>query len=479
MIGELSFADLAVIVVGISILVLIGLFGRSRENESDFYLASRNSKIFSAVMSFVATEISAMTIVGVPAVGFQDSWTYLQFFMGSAISRILIAFFFIPVFYNSGTVTIYEFISKRFSDSVRICVSVFFFITRIMASGVRLYAATMTISFMMDMQIELSILFFLVLSLFFISWGGMRSVMNNGTYQALMFYGVAAIVIAWGCKLSNHSLPSVISALYGEGKLKVFSLSGTSFDVFFLAFLNGVFGSFASFGTDYEMMQKLLTLKTRRRSQITLIWTIFASFILVVLYLMCGSVIYFFVRQSAVNYTGKSDEILGWFASNYMPGGLRGVVLLTVFLATVDLPLLSLSTSFVNDIYSVLRKNLTEIDRIKIARISMIFFALILGIIAFLTRSVSGILWFGFEVHGVTAGSMLGVFLLGMISKRNYSSLSVIFSMIFSSGLCLSFMILNRLQITNIPWSSFVIIGTLLSFLLPIILAVLPEKKVI
>jgi ABC-type Fe3+-siderophore transport system permease subunit len=79
-------------------------------------------------------------------------------------------------------------------------------------------------------------------------------------------------------------------------------------------------------------------------------------------------------------------------------------------------------------------------------------------------------LWFAFEINGVTSGSMLGVFLLGIFTKKRYRVGYVIFSMIFSSLLCLFMMIGNRLNYFNIPWSSFVLIGTFISFLLPQIL---------
>ncbi len=463
---NLSFLDIGVIVIGLLVMVVIGFFGKSRSEEEDFYLASRSSNIFYATMSFIATEISAMTIVGVPSVSFSDNWSYLQFFGGSAISRLLIAYLFIPVFYKYNCLTIYDFAGRRFSNSVRLTLSVFFFITRLFASGIRLYAATMTISIMMGISIEFVIVAFVIFSLFFVSWGGMKSVMKNGTYQACMFYVAAGLIIMWASKMSGDGLPSVFSILYSEGKLKVINFSGVKFDTFILAFLNGVFGSFASFGTDYEMMQKLLTVGTRSKSQRTILWTIIAAFLLVVLYLSVGSSIYYFVKKTGVDYHLKSDEVVGWFASNYMPSGLKGVVLLVIFLATVDLPLLSLSTSFVNDIYAPYVK-IKNNDNIKIARISMVAFAFILSLIAYECRNVSEILWFGFEVHGITAGSMLGVFLLGMLSKKKFSSFSIILSMILSSLVCLSFMLLNRKGITSIPWSSFVIIGTMLAFTLP------------
>lgn len=474
--SALSSIDYIVIICGILTLFLISKLKKSQNTEEDFYLASRKSSVFSATLAFVATEVSALTIVGVPSTSFDNNWSYLQFFLGSGLSRILIAYVFIPFFYRYECVTIYEFVGKRFSSSVRLVSTIFFFITRIFASGIRLYAACMTIAIIFKTDLSYSIVFFVLISLFFISWGGIRSVIANGVYQAMTFYFSAAVILIYIFRKLGFELSS-ISTMIEYGKFKVFNVSSYNFDLFFLAFLNGVFGSFASFGTDYEMMQKLLTVKTRSQSQKTILLTIGASFVLVLLYLLVGSMLYAFFKIENIIYNGKSDEVIGYFTLNFLPSGLRGFIVLTLFLATVDLPLVSLSTSFVNDIYKVLKKDFTDKNLIKITRTSMFFFAFLISLVAYLSKDVDQILWFGFEVHGLTSGSLLGVFLLGMLTKKEIRPGYIIFSMIFSSLVCLSFMVLNKMKITNIPWSLFVVIGSLLSFLLPQVLGLKKKNK--
>ena len=125
--NNLSSLDWIIVLCGISALAWIGIVkGRKQEDSSDFFLASRKSSIFVSTFSFVASEVSAMTIVGVPAVSFKDNWAYLQFFIGSAVSRIIIAYFFIPVFYKYNCTTIYDFVGERFERPVQYCSSVFF-----------------------------------------------------------------------------------------------------------------------------------------------------------------------------------------------------------------------------------------------------------------------------------------------------------------------------------------------------------------
>ncbi len=460
--------DILIITSGIILLALIGTIKGKGENTShDFFLASRKNSSSIAILSFIATEISAMTIVGVPAVSFKDNWAYLQFFIGSAISRILIAFLFIPIFYKYNCITIYDFIGKRFSPAVQNTSSIFFLITRIFASGIRLYATALSISVLLGININIVIFLFLIFSYIFISFGGIRSVLYTGVYQALTFYLAGFLLLFFIFKYMDFSFSSFYSISLIENKLKIFNFSLDLKDpnIFLLALLNGIFGSMASFGTDYEMMQKLLTLKTRKESQKTLIYTVMASFFLVIIYLLVGSGIYAFLKYNSIQYTDNSDKIVSYFAVNFLPDGAKGFVFLAIFLASVDLPLVSLSTSFINDIYLKYRK-LTDYQIIKLTRSVMIIFALFLGFIAFISQKVKMMLWFAFEINGITSGSLLGIFLLGIFTQTKGEK-NIIFSMVFASLLNLTFMILNRLNITSIPWSSFVIIGVVISFFLP------------
>ncbi|MBP7796797.1 MAG: hypothetical protein KA059_08500 [Elusimicrobiales bacterium] len=477
--NNLSFYDWIIFIAGIVLLVIIGYKGKAANDSSDFFLASRKSSVFVSTMSFVASEISAMTIVGVPAVSFADNWSYLQFFLGSAVSRLVIAYFFIPVFYKYNCTTIYDFVGERFSKQVQYTSSIFFFITRLFASGIRLYATALALSVIMGFSLVTTIVIFIIISLFFIAFGGIRSVLYTGVYQSISFYIMAILILSFIFTSHGCSITDLFKIAGDDSKFTILNLSLNFRDpnIFVLAILNGIIGSLASFGTDYEVMQRLLTLKTRKESQKSMIMTIFATLGLILLYLIVGTAIYVFLKVNSVSYTDNTDKIVSYFAVNFLPVGIKGFVFMTIFLASIDLPLVSLSTSFINDIYKNIVHNLDDKKAVIYSKISMIFFALFLGIIAYISRNEKGMLWFAFEINGITSGSLLGIFLLGMFTKIKGSKI-IIFSMIFSSLICLSFMILNRKGITAVPWSSFVIIGTSISFLLPLVVEKLKNLSV-
>src|SRR6266849_1824909 len=137
--GALTWPDYAILFVALAGLLLIGgAFTREQRDTSDFFLARRRIPWWSACLSFLATEISAVTIISVPATAYSENWEYVQFFIGSSLAKWAVAFLFIPAFYRHNVITIYQFLLHRFGQRSQVTASIFFFVTRLAGSGVRL-----------------------------------------------------------------------------------------------------------------------------------------------------------------------------------------------------------------------------------------------------------------------------------------------------------------------------------------------------
>src|SRR5262245_10977534 len=137
--SALTWPDFAILAASLAVLVLIGgAFSREQQATEDFFLARRRIPWWAACLSFLATEISAVTIIAVPATAYSENWEYGQFFVGSSLAKLGVAFLFIPAFYRHNVTTIYEFLRHRFGQASQVTASIFFFITRLAGSGVRL-----------------------------------------------------------------------------------------------------------------------------------------------------------------------------------------------------------------------------------------------------------------------------------------------------------------------------------------------------
>jgi len=249
--------DLIIVLLAVSGLFVISyIFGRNEKNTDDFFLGERKVPLIIACLSFVATEVSALTIVGVPATAYSENWEYLQFFIGSAAARILVAFLFIPVFYKYNCTSIYEYLRHRFGAATQYAGSIFFFITRLISSGVRLYAACMAIGIILGWSLLQSLAVFIIVSIIFIAYGGVKAVVWAGAYQAITFFAAGIALLVYLYFHIDGGLTTIWHTAGETGRLNVFNFKLNLNDptTFWAGTANAFFIGLAVFGTDQELM---------------------------------------------------------------------------------------------------------------------------------------------------------------------------------------------------------------------------------
>ena len=479
--SSLTWQDYSVVFALLVLMVLVGIYlGREEESTTDFFLGGRKIPWWAACLSFVATEISAVTLIAVPAVAYMENWEYAQFFIGSFLARVVIAFLFIPAFYHYNCTSIYEFLRYRFGPETQIAGSILFFITRLLASGVRLMVACLAVSILIGWPIIPTILLFSVICILYIAWGGIKAVIWTNVVQALTFTVAGVVAIGFLLSQIDGGAATVVAIAGAAGKLKIFNWgpglaeSGlgavlkslfTDPNLFVLATLNGFFGSMAAFGTDQETMQRLLTVETRRESQKTMLLTPIGSFLVMFIFLVIGACLYaFYVQHPGLPLPAKLDKIFPHFIEQAMPPFMRGLMLAAIVLASIDSPLGSLTSSFVTDIYRpVIFKSGTERHYLFVSRVCVVVFGIILGFIAYFFSHFEKFLWLAFKIGGVTYGSLLGVFLLGLLTTRRCNRVNVVAMTLSALGM-LVLLILSEKQIFPLGWTWLLLIGTFLTF---------------
>ncbi len=471
---HLSGTDFLVLGILLAALLAIGYFvGEGQSTTQEFFLAKRKIPWWAACLSFIATEISAVTIISVPATAYTENWQYAQFFIGSTAARLLIAFLFIPVFYQYNCTTIYEYLKHRFGPETQYTASVFFFITRLLASGVRLMVACMAVSILLGWHIIPTIACFTLISAAYISWGGIKSVVWTGVLQASTFI-LGGLAVIWFLHTQvAGGLPAIFHIAAAAGKLNTINWGPSASDpqfwgkflkdpnILWLAILNGFFISAAAFGTDQELMQRLLTVATRRESQKTILYTIGGSFLVLIIYLTIGTALFsFYHEHPELALPQKLDQIFPHFIAGSMPSLLRGFMLSAIIMASIDSPLGSLTSSFVTDIYKpLIHKEGSEKHYMWVSRVAVVLFAVALAAIAYWFSFFDKILWLAFKIGGVTFGSLLGIFLLGMLSRRK-ANLGNIAAMVLPALINLVLLILTEKKIISLGWTWLVIFGT-------------------
>jgi SSS family solute:Na+ symporter len=241
---------------------------------------------------------------------------------------------------------------------------------------------------------------------------------------------------------------------------------------------NAFFIGLAVFGTDQELMQRLLTVKTRKKSQNAILLTIVTALPILCVYLAIGTLLYVFFNQNPnIPAPEKAKEILSYFTSNFLPAGLKGLILSAIILASIDSPLSSLSSSFVMDIYRpLIKKTASEKHYLLVSRLGVIAFGIILAGIAFACQPIENILWFAFEIISLTGGAILGVFLFGVLTKRKVNIGNVV-SMVISTLSMAAILLLSHKGIVNIAWSWLIVLGTIETFVLSFLFSFLDTKQ--
>jgi solute:Na+ symporter, SSS family len=282
------------------------------------------------------------------------------------------------------------------------------------------------------------------------------------------------LVVGFLLRHIDGGLTSALQTADEAGLLRTFNFSLNLNDsgTFWAGAIGGLFTGLVSFGADQEMVQRLLTVKTRRSSQKTILATILAVLPVYWLYLLIGTLLYVFYHQHPdLALPQELKTILPHFARTILPAGLKGLMLGAIVMASVDSPLSSLTTSFIRDIYRpLIRKQATEKHYLLVSRIGVVGFGLILAGIAAACSPVENILWFAFQILALTGGPMLGVFLLGLLT-RHQANLANIPAMLISTGVCTVLLLLIQQKRLGLGWNWLIVIGTAITMLLSCLFA--------
>ena len=443
---NLTLIDFLVVALYFGVVLAVGIwFGRKEETTEDFMLGGRRVPWLAVLGSLIATEISAATFLATPGVGYGGNLNYLQFGIGSLLGRIFIALVFLKVFYALKVISIYEYLAHRFGGTSHRTAAVFFLVSRLMASGVRLMIASAGLHVILGLPFGVALIGFTLICLLYTGFGGIKAVIATDCVQAFVFLGaglamlvVLQISVGWGEILS----------LGGEaGRLEVFNfvpdkgnlLTGWFLDpnVFALALLFGFVNTVAMQGADHDFTQRMLTCRDERQARRSVILSGIVALPVASLFLLIGVGLYAYY----LNFPDPSlptqvvdgadvvmaDKVFPHFISTALPMGLRGFLLcgvLAAAMSSLDSAMAALSSSVVIDLYKPwVKDHLSEEKMVWLSRVMMVGVALALGAIALLLERLQAMtggefLWLAFQVSTVTYSGLLGIFILGILTPR-------------------------------------------------------------
>lgn len=447
--------DLVIIGLYFAIVAGIGIhFSRRNRSVNEFALGGRSIPWWAVLASILAAEISAGTFFGTPGEGFRTrNFTYAQLMAGYLLARVVVSAVFIPAFYKHNVVSIYEFLEIRFGPHTRRRASIVFLITRSLASGSRLWVPTLLLIVLWDrfnpgeplsnwQQFWFTggaLVLITLLTAIYTAVGGIKAVIWTDVLQIAVLFGALGFSVwyllghipgGWdGVKQQLNGPHDLIlwqwegeepaDTLYG----KIKSVLETDFTVW-AAFLGSLFVTLATHGTDQDMVQRMLTAKNHHRSRFSLILSGLADLPLVLCFLLVGMLLWVHYQQP-----GKSAPF-AFFIVNELPAGVRGILFAGIFataMGSLSTALNALATSFTEDWYKTqIHPGATDAQVLRAAKTSTVAFSLILVLIGAGTAYASIVLHariipIVLGIFGYTYGSLLGVFLVGLLTRARGS----------------------------------------------------------
>jgi len=425
--GSLDYILLFLYFLGIA---TIGIWaGRKQEDTETFYLGKRKMPWFAVCLSILATETSGVTFLGAPGDAFQANFFFLQMAIGSIIARFLIAYLFLPSFYKYRVTTIYEYLKIRFGANTQATAAILYYATRLLASGVRVLAASIAVSVVTGWDLWLSILVTMSVTTLYTIIGGMKAIIWTDVAQILIFFGgplfallfIVYKVGGWGevYRIAGPSAPDG-----NHFQIFNFHLSLTDPYSIVVMIIAGLLMTFAAMGCDYDMTQRMLTCKNKRESQRALIWTGFIDVPIIAMFLAIGACLFaFYQKFPDPSLSANTDFLFAHFIVTQLPVGLKGLLIAGVFAASMSSlsgSLGALSTSAITDIYRpYIVKNRPDRHYLFAARCAIFTISVLFILVTLVLKQFeSQILWLGFRIVAFTYGALLGVFLLGVTVKR-------------------------------------------------------------
>jgi SSS family transporter len=457
--------DSIVVLAYFALILGIGLSQRKKSNSMEgFALGGREISWWAVLASILAAEISAGTFFGTPGEGFElRNFTYVQLIIGYLLARVFVSVFFIPAFYRHNVVSIYEFLETRFGPSTRRLGSAVFLITRTLASGSRLWVPTILFVLILratwpDMEWNASREFwFTAAALLFITFattiytavGGIRAVIWTDVIQMIVLFGALGFSLWFLLGHIPGGWAGAKQHLTGANDLVIFD-TGIDHNLGFwgnvkhileqeytlwAAFLGSTFVTLATHGTDQDMVQRMLTAKNHRQSAFATIVSGLVDIPIVFCVLGIGILLsVYYTLAPDPNLPGAAqghivaNKAYPFFVLTRMPAGLRGLVIAGVLATTMgslSTALNSLATSYVRDFhFRWFGEPPTDAGKVRGLRVGTVIFALLLVAVALLTAYIVAlkpelrILPIILGIFGYTYGSLLGILLVGLFTRR-------------------------------------------------------------
>lgn len=427
MTNSIHWIDTAIVFVSVVFTISTGFYFSRRQKSSDRYFAgSKTIPSWAIGISIFATLLSSVTFLAYPAAAYKSNWILLV--QGLMVPVVLVGIigFIVPLFRKVIRLSTYEYFEKRFGLFARIYSSLAFMLTHFSKMGTVLYLVSIALSSFTHFPV-LMIMFILSVAIISLTLlGGMEAVIWMDVVQGFLLVGGGLLCLGILLFRPEGGPVMTLEQAFNMGKIDVgpFNLSFTQL-TFWVMMINGAFYALQKYGTDQTIVQRYIAAKSDKDAKRAAYIGVFSSVAVWTLFMLIGSLLYVFYHSGkAVLPSGiTADQVFPYFISTQLPVGVVGLVLsalVAAALASLQSDLNCLSAIGVEDYYQRLRPGCTDKQRLNTGRLLVFIAGVIMVTVAYLyvKWEGEGVLGVVFGLYAIFSAGIVGIFLLGLLSRR-------------------------------------------------------------
>jgi SSS family transporter len=469
MTATLATLDYVVLIVYIAASVALGVwFVKEQRTVKDYFLAGQSMNWFVVAISVIAALFSGISYLGAPTEVFNYDLTYAVSVLSFFIATPLIILVFLPRFYRANFYSAYEYLERRFDLQVRTWSSAMFIIRVVFYLGLAIYAPALALASVTGLPLWLSIAVIGLLTTVYTTLGGMKAVIWTDVMQFFVLFG-GQIAIGW---FAMSRIPGGffgtwdIAASAGKLNWANFDWSLTARMTFWGALLGGLFNNLVQMGTDQISVQRYLTAKSRAEASKSLWFKLIITLPVVIIFYLMGAVLFAFYHTypDRLPDLTQKDRILPYFVVSELPRGLPGLLVAAIFAATmstVSSGINALSTASIVDFYRrSMGRNPAPERLLQLSKVLTGLYGILATAVAFLMPLLGTLVEATNKIMGMLGGPLLGVFLLGMLTRRATSQGALLGA--FFGSLLLAFVVFQ----TKVSFVWYALIGCVATFVL-------------
>lgn len=380
------------------------------------YLANKSLTFWESLCSIIATEVSALTFLGIPAFAFDHDYSFAQIYLGAILGRWMIAKFFLPSLYDQG-LTVYETIAKHHSTlGGRRTLALFYLISKILSVGVRLFSGSIMVAAFFKVGVIPAIFIICTITFLYTFLGGLKTVARTDMLQMVLFVLGGIVAHIYIPQASGQSWSEMMSFAFAHGKANMINpLDPMSF---LTGTVGGILFDMGTHGADHDYVQRLTANRDLKTAQKVISLSAFFSLAVGLLFLGVGSLLWVYYQKVTPPQI-SSDELFAYFITHQFPVGLRGLMVagvLAATMSTLDSTINALSACLYNDIFHHRVRSLKKI-KLNYLRDTLVI-TLLLFLVAYVSSHSRQLLILGLKIASWTGGSLLAIFFSKILWKK-------------------------------------------------------------